>query len=82
MFAKITVSHSQTAIKNVYQAGSLPPPRGLPPNAWISQVIVVITEPISTTNITGLRICTRGSSFLTLSMSARRTMSRWNSEIA
>ena len=43
---------------------------------------VVITEPISTTNITGLRICTRGSSFLKLSISARPTMSRWNSEIA
>ena len=43
---------------------------------------VVMTEPISTTNITGLRICTRGSSFLKLSISARATMSRWNSEIA
>ena len=82
MFAKTTVSHSQTAIVNVYQAGSLPPPSGLPPNAWISHVTVVITEPISTTNITGLRICTRGSSFLKLSISARLTISRWNSEIA
>ncbi len=43
---------------------------------------VVISAPISTTNITGLRICTRGSSFLRLSISARTTMSRWNSEIA
>src|SRR4030088_1498420 len=41
-----------------------------------------MTEPISTTNITGLWICTRGSSFLKLSMSARTTMSRWNSETA
>ena len=38
------------------QAGSSPPPSGGPPNAWISQPIVVITAPISTTNITGLRI--------------------------
>ena len=82
MLAKITVSHSHTAIVNVYQAGSCPPPSGLPPKAWISQVTVVMTEPISTTNITGLRICTRGSSFLTLSSRARVTMSRPNSEIA
>ena len=82
MFANTTVSHSQIAIVNVYQAGSCPPPSGLPPKAWISHVTVVITEPISTTNITGLRTCTRGSSFLRLSISARRTMSRWNSEIA
>ncbi len=83
MFANTTVSHSQIAIVNVYQAGSLPPPEGgLPPNTWISQVTVVITEPISTTNMTGLWICTRGSSFLTESISARLTISRWNSEIA
>ncbi len=82
MFAKTTVNHSQIAIRNVYHAGSLPPPSGLPPNAWISQVTVVMTEPISTTNITGLRTCTRGSSFLKLSISARVTISRWNSEIA
>ena len=82
MFANTTVSHSQKAIVNVYQASSWPPPSGLPPNAWISHVTVVMTEPISTTNITGLWICTRGSSFLRLSISARQTMSRWNSEIA
>ena len=82
MFANTTVSHSQIAIVSVYQAGSWPPPRGLPPKTWISHVAVVISEPISTTNMTGLWICTRGSSFLRLSISARRTMSRWNSEIA
>ncbi len=82
MFANTTVSHSQIAIVNVYQAGSWPPPSGLPPNAWIIHVTVVMTEPISTTNITGLRICTRGSSLMRLSISARRTMSRWNSDIA
>src|ERR1039458_4514436 len=48
----------------------------------MNQVIVVITAPISTTNITGLRICTRGSSLAKLSSSARVTMSRRNSEIA
>ena len=32
MFANTTVSHSQKAIVNVYQAGSWPPPSGLPPN--------------------------------------------------
>ncbi len=79
-FAKITVSHSQIAITNVYQAGSLPP-SALPPKTWINQVAVVMTEPISTTNITGLWICTRGSSLRTLSSSARPSMSRWNSDL-
>ena len=82
MFANTTVSHSQIEIVNVYQAGSLPPPSGLPPNTWMNHVTVVITAPISTTNITGLRICTRGSSLMKLSMSARLTMSPRNSEIA
>ena len=81
MFANTTVSHSQIAIVNVYQAGSLPP-SDWPPPSWMNHVTVVISAPISTTNITGLRICTRGSSFLKLSISARMTMSRWNSEIA
>src|ERR1700733_7026153 len=82
MFANTPVSHSQIEIVNVYQAGSLPPPSGPPPNTWISQVTVVITAPISTTNITGLRTWTRGSSFLMLSITARLTMSRRNREIA
>ena len=82
MLANTTVSHSQNEIVTVYQAGSWPPPSGLPPNTWISQVTVVITAPISTTNITGLRICTRGSSFRKLSIAARLTMSRRNSETA
>ena len=34
--------------------------------------IVVITEPISTTNITGMWIITRGSSFLTAATATRR----------
>ena len=82
MLAKITVSHSQKAIVNVYHAGSWPPPSGLPPKAWISHVPVVITAPTSTTNITGLRTCTRGSSFLRLSISACTMISRWNSDTA
>ena len=66
---------------NVYQAGSSPPPSGLPPNTWINQVTVVMTAPISTTNITGLRICTRGSS-LRSCRSARADDVARNSEIA
>jgi len=81
MFANTTVSHSHTEITNVYQAGSLPP-SAWPPNTCLNHVNVVISAPTSTTNITGLRICTRGSSFLKLSISARMTMSRRNSEIA
>ena len=81
MFANTTVSHSQNEITNVYQAGSLPP-SALPPNTWINHVTVVIAAPISTTNITGLRIWTRGSSLITLSSRARLTISGLNSEIA
>ena len=62
MFANTTVSHSQIAIVNVYHDGSLPPSDS-PPPTWMNHVTVVISAPISTTNITGLRICTRGSSF-------------------
>ena len=55
-FANTTVSHSQTATVKVNQAGSSPPPRDCPPNSWMNQATVVMTAPISTTNITGLRI--------------------------
>jgi hypothetical protein len=55
MFANTTVNHSQTEITNVYQPGSCPPSAG-PPNTWMNQVTVVIAAPISTTNMTGLRI--------------------------
>ncbi len=78
--AKITVSHSQTVTVKVNQAGSWPPPSGPPPNTWISQATVVITAPISTTNITGLRTWTRGSSLVTDSHSAGRRISGSNSE--
>ena len=63
--AKTTVSHSQIVIEKVNQAGSWPPPRLSPPKTWISQATVVITAPISTTNMTGLRTWTRGSSLVT-----------------
>ena len=61
-FAKTTVSHSQTVTVNVNSADSSPPPSGSPPKAWISQPTVVISAPTQTTNMTGLRTCTRGSS--------------------
>ena len=60
--ANTTVSHSQIATVKVNHAGSSPPPSGSPPKSWISHATVVMTAPISTTNITGLRTWTRGSS--------------------
>jgi hypothetical protein len=60
--ANTTVSHSQTLTVKVNHQGSLPPPNGPPPNAWISQATVVMAAPISTTNITGLRAMARGCS--------------------
>jgi len=62
--AKTTVSQSQIATVNVNQAGSSPPPSGAPPNSWMTHAIVVMSAPTSTTNMTGLRTCTRGSSLL------------------
>ena len=50
-----TVSHSHTATVKVNQAGSSPPPSGSPPKTWISQPMVVMSAPTSTTNMTGLR---------------------------
>ena len=67
-----TVSQSQIATTPVNQAGSSPPPSGSPPPAWISQPIVVIRAPISTTNMTGLWIIQRGSSLRKLSRIAAR----------
>jgi hypothetical protein len=64
--AKTTVSQSQTVTVKVNHHGSSPPPSGAPPNAWISQAIVVMTAPISTTNMTGLWSCLRGSSLVKL----------------
>ncbi len=70
--ANTTVSQSQIATVNVNQAGSSPPPSGSPPNAWISQPMVVITAPTSTTNMTGLRIWCAGLSLAKLAISAAR----------
>ena len=80
MLAKTTVSQSQIETLKVNQAASWPPPSGLPPKTWISQATVVITAPISTTNMTGLRTCTRGSSLRTDSSSAGRMISGSNRE--
>ena len=80
--AKTTVSQSQTVTLKVNQEGSWPPPSGLPPKSWISQATVVIRAPISTTNMTGLRTWTRGSSLRTDSTSAGRRISGSKSERA
>ena len=78
--ANSTVSHSQTATVKVNHQGSSPPPGGRPPNAWMSQATVVMTAPISTTNITGLRIWTRGSSLAKLGQMAARRIAGSSSE--
>ena len=78
--AKRTVSQSQKPIEKANQAGSSPPPSGAPPNTWISQPTVVITAPISTTNITGLRNWWRGSSLRSESSAARAMIAASNRE--
>ena len=75
-----TVSHSQNATTNVNHAGSSPPPGGAPPNACTIQISVVRRAPISTTNITGLRITWRGSSLRNESQIAGMRMLRSNRE--
>ncbi len=64
--AKITVRNSQTVIDQANRVGL----------AMAS--MKVITVPTSTTNMTGFLTCTRGSSFLKASMSARPRISRSN----
>ena len=78
--ANSTVSHSQKVTVKVNHQGSSPPPSGAPPNAWISQATVVMAAPISTTNITGLRIWTRGSSLAKLGPMAPRRIIGSNSD--
>ena len=73
-FAKSTVSHSQKAMSPVNHSAWPPPLIRL-----MKKVAVVITEPTSTTNMTGLRSWIRGSSFLNESIVARVTISRVNS---
>ena len=75
-----TVSHSQAATVNVYQAGSDPFPGTSAPNSWITHRTVVTTAPTSTTNMTGLAIMRRGSSLRTLSTSAGTSVSGANRE--
>ena len=65
--AKRTVNQSQTVIWPTKSSLLLPLMAGAPLNSPAMNTIVVITEPISTTNITGLRAIRRGSSFLKLS---------------
>ena len=76
--AKTTVSQSQTVTVKVNHEGSSPPPSGSPPKSWMIQAIVVISAPTSTTNMTGLRTCTRGSSFLNEAPIAGHRMSGVN----
>ena len=75
-----TVSHSQIATMKVNHAGSPPPPGASPPNAWTIQMSVVSTAPTSTTNMTGLRAMSRGSSLANEAAIAARRMSRSNRE--
>ena len=70
-FAKSTVSQSQNAIAaDEPEAGRVARARSR------KKIPVVITLPSSTMNITGFRICCRGSSFGNESLTAARTMSR------
>ena len=71
----VNQSHSDTAKMN--QAGASPRPR----SAWTKSA-VVRTLPTSTTNMTGLRTCRRGSSLRNESTSAPRTIVGSNSERA
>ena len=71
-FAKTTVSHSQIATTNVNQRGSSPGPA--------IHASVVIAAPTQTTNMTGLRSWTRGSSLTNEAPIAPLRMLRSNSE--
>src|ERR1700686_4303788 len=64
--AKRTVNQSQIVIWPTKSSLLLPLKAGAPLKSPATNTIVVITEPISTTNITGLRAMRRGSSFLKL----------------
>ncbi len=73
-FAKSTVSHSQSATTPVNQRSSL-----RPRNRSATKMPVVIALPTSTTNITGLRSCTLGSSLRNEAQIAGTTISLVNS---
>src|ERR1700692_4114017 len=64
--AKRTVNQSQTVIWPTKSSLLLPLKAGAPLKSAATNTSVVMTEPISTTNITGLRAMRRGSSFLKL----------------
>ena len=68
-FANNTVSHSHTATARMNPG--LPSLR-ISPSAAPIPMIVVRMLPMNTTNITGLRICTRGSSLRKDSQIAER----------
>ena len=70
-FANSTVSQSQTAIAATNHSPSVSPRM-----RSSRKIPVVITLPISTMNITGFRICCRGSSLGKASRIADVTMSR------
>jgi hypothetical protein len=69
---KITVSHSQTATVNANHPGW--------PVSPTIHVIVVSSAPISTTNMTGLRTISRGSSLRSAPSSAAFRIAGSNSE--
>src|SRR6266853_718199 len=68
--AKMSVNHNQSVIWPTKSESDAPR------NSPAMKMIVVITEPTSTTNMTGLRACQRGSSLVTLSISAGTMMLR------
>src|SRR5262245_11187138 len=75
--ANRTVNQSQRDTAKMNQAGASPRAR----SAWMKSA-VVRTLPTSTTNMTGLRTCMRGSSLRNESTSAPRTVVGSNSERA
>ena len=77
--AKTTVNHSHTATVNVNQRAR-GRPRAAAAEDWMIQATVVMTAPISTTNMTGLRTWTRGSSFAKEPRSAGVRSSRVKSD--
>src|SRR5712692_937835 len=69
-FAKTSVNQSQSVIWPTKSASEAPR------NSPAMKMIVVITDPTSTTNMTGLRACQRGSSLVKLSIRAGTMISR------
>src|SRR6266702_3142634 len=84
--ANSTVNHSQTATASTKIVSAVNWSRVKVAVGWVNSrrtnSIVVITLPISTTNITGFLTCQRGSSFLKESGMARRMILRSQIEMA